>query len=168
LLKPERTGGLKMVPQTFRNMEEAVQRKPRRVLETLEGPEMRQPNTGRLGRAYAPVATGGLSAETSLERAIARKVRVNAECYFRSGCAGDLSVKRGTADRVEDAPGFFRKAVDSPTFARFAAAVAAKPSTRPAERRRKGLLRTAEAARALEASAVAQLEQWDQGRSQDE
>ena len=130
--------------------------------EALTGPEHRQPDVHRLGRDHARPNTEAFSGgELVLEREFQRKVRVNRECLLRSGRAGDLSVRHGTLDRVEDAWEYFRSNVDSPTFVRFAAAVAALPGSRPHERRRKGQARAAEAARALDAAAVAALNQWD-------
>jgi hypothetical protein len=151
-----------MVPQPVRHLD-AEPRKVRNIPESLAGPEGPHPDTGRLGRDYAPAATSSMSAEKPLEQIIARKVRVNREALMGSGRAGDLSVKWGTPGRNEDKKEFFRKDIESPTFLRFMAAVAATSSTNPHERRQRGLQRAAEVTRGLEASAVAQLERWDKG-----
>jgi hypothetical protein len=125
-------------------------------------PERRQPDVFRLGRNYAAASTAQCEGEICFERELSRKVRVNRAALMGGGRAGDLSQRSGTLDRVEDAWAYFKRQVDTPTFARFAAAVADAPPRvdggDPVGRRR---CAQAVAAAADAAADVSALEAWE-------
>lgn len=130
----------------------------------LSSDERRQPDVFRLGRCYAPASTAECEAELSLERELCRKVRLNRAMLLDSGRAGDVSVTFGTPDRVEDAWAYFKKPVDSPAYARFAASVAAGAAVPAAVRRRQGLRRAEAAVKAGVAADVVALGAWEDAR----
>jgi hypothetical protein len=110
---------------------------------TDTGSEAPQPAMGRLSR---PVGIDGLresGVETSYERAMGRKVRVEADGYRGSGRAGDMSALYGGPKRPEDDAMFFKSLKDTPTFIRFAASLPPSPGVSPHVRRQQELRRNA-------------------------
>ena len=78
-----------------------------------------------------------------------------------SGRAGDLTVRFGTSDGVEDTWHYFKKAIDTPAFARFAATLAVKSGPSSAARRKCSAQRQAAAAIAADAADVEALGSWE-------
>lgn len=127
----------------------------------LSGPERRHPDAFRLGRNYATPSTAQCSDELCFERELSRKVRVNRAALIGGGRAGDLSQRSGTLDRVEDAWAYFKRQVETPTFARFAAAVARADGGDPVGRRRCAEAAAMVAAAVDAAADVAALGAWE-------
>jgi hypothetical protein len=154
-----------MIPQPVRDNPLRAQTAPAAcAAASLAGAEARQPATFRLGRDHAPAATAQCAAERTLEGELSSKHKACREALAFSGRTGDMSVQHGTPDRAEDAWAFFGTPVDTPTFARFAAAVSAKGGSKASVRRAAGVRRATAAARAREAADVAALSAWEDAR----
>jgi hypothetical protein len=102
-----------------------------------------------------------------LEDELARKRRVTPDLRG-DGRAGDLSERRGKAERCEDDHCFYARPVERLTLARFAAAVAeaAEREGRPVSHVRRAVAQQREEAAHVdgEAAAVSALTAWEEAR----
>ncbi|KAG1659230.1 hypothetical protein FOA52_008999 [Chlamydomonas sp. UWO 241] len=110
---------------------------------TDTGCELPQPGMGRLSRPVGIDGPRESGVETSYERAMGRKVRVEADGYHGSGRAGDMSGLFGAPKRPEDDATFFKSLKDTPTFIRFRDMLPPAPSVSPHVRRQQELRRNA-------------------------
>jgi len=88
-----------------------------------------------------------------------RKVRLNPSSLIGTGFAGDMTTAR--PPRTEDSWSYFHKAIDSPTYARFASHMAATATCNPAARRAAAAQEHVAVAQAREIATVVSLGAWE-------